>query len=191
MQAARERIKNDRSNGVALKDKMRANKKLMAGGLFKMGTVRLGQTVLEVQKENVANTIRKVQEKQVKEHDSYLALVEKAAEINAQGKPPKSWGVKDLKIVVASLKRKGDPALPTRKADLFTRYEQTKDRVPLDDAFTLLGPDDANTAALVAAGNAMDEDGSANDESDSEILTEDDPAIARMCEDNEYQLVAV
>ena len=191
LQAARELIKNDINNGVALKDKMRADKRLMAGGLFKMGTVRLGQTVLEGLKENFANTIRKVREKQAKEYDLYLALAAKAAEIIAQGTPPKSWGVKDLKIVVASLKRKGDLALPTRKADLFTRYKQTKDRVPLDDASTLLGPDDANNAAIVAAGDAMDEDGSASDESNIESLIEDDPATARICEDNEYQLVAV
>ena len=53
LHAARERIREDMSNGQSIRDQLKANSRLSAGILFKSGSTRLGKTVFDVCRENI------------------------------------------------------------------------------------------------------------------------------------------
>ena len=49
----------------------------------------------------------------------------------SSGKEMNKMSIKDLRTILKSLKQKGDKALPTKKCDMLTLYDQWKDRKPL------------------------------------------------------------
>ena len=63
-----------------------------------------------------------------------------------------SFSNKDLKIILKSLKRKGDTALPTKKNEMVQLYHEWKGREPIK--FDLSGPVGVTTAIT----NNIDDD---------------------------------
>ena len=100
--------------------------------VFKSGSTRLGQTVLDVVKSNAAEKQRLQQEKKVKAIEAYHNAKEAADRVVAtKGIDPEKWNVADLKVILKSLKREGDTAIPSLKKDLRALYTLWKDRVPI------------------------------------------------------------
>ena len=103
---ARAQIKRNREKGVTFREKIKMI-------VLKSGSTRLGQKVLDVVKSNDA----------------------KAAGVRifeTKGTDSEKWNVADLKVVLKSLKRKGDGPLPSLKKDLRALYTMRKDRAPID-----------------------------------------------------------
>ena len=72
----------------------------------------------------------------------YLLLKDKAAAVLALGKTPDKWSAKELKLIVAPLKRKEDGAMPKLKKELLETYYKWKDRPPLFDSDAIIGVND-------------------------------------------------
>ena len=104
-------------------------RKVSAGIVFKSGSTRLGQTVLDVVKANAAEKQRKQQEKNMKAIKAYHNAKEAAdLVVGTKGIDPDKLF---LKIILKSLKREGDSAIPSLKKDLRALYSSWKDRAPI------------------------------------------------------------
>ena len=68
---ARAQIKRNREEGATFREKITMARKVSAGIVFKSGSTRLGQTVLDVVKSNAAEKQRLQQEKKVKAIEAY------------------------------------------------------------------------------------------------------------------------
>ena len=60
-----------------------------------------------------------------------LAKVQKANEVKALGKTNASLSNEQIKTLLAPLKRKGDAAIPSRKADMLKRLTEWEARGPI------------------------------------------------------------
>ena len=126
---SRERIKKESKKGKCLREQIKDVKRLTAGKLFKMGTTRLGKSLLDVHKENVANEYMKQKDKLLKEKIKYDESMAKGKEILDKNIPFDKLKLKEMHLVLAPLKRKGDK-WPTKRKELIKLYPQVKDRAP-------------------------------------------------------------
>jgi len=99
--------------------------------LFKVGTTRLGKTLLDIHHENNEKESRRETERILKEKAKYDESVIKANEILNKNVPFEKLKVKEMHLVLAPLKRKGDK-WPNKRKDLIALYPQVKDRKPLE-----------------------------------------------------------
>ena len=131
LQSVREKIKSKRDEGKTLKEQLQEGKKVTAGRCFKSGTCRLGQTVFDVVRENKAKRNAIDAAKSNKDREECIKKAAAAAVIRALGKPNKDLTVNQLKVLLAALKRKGDAAIPSRRAEILLRLSHAESRVPL------------------------------------------------------------
>ena len=83
-------------------------KKLSVGKLFKVGTTRLGKSLLDIHHENSRKEFNKERERLIKEKAKYDEYVSKAKEILDRDVPFEKLKVKEMHQVLAPLKQKGD-----------------------------------------------------------------------------------
>ena len=159
---SRERVKNERDNGKTVKEKIQAAKRVTAGVLFKASSCRIGKDVFEVQRDHAQERLTIEMAKLNKVKQNYLLLKDKAAAVLALGKTPDKWSAKELKIVVAPLKRKEDGAMPKLKKELLEAYQKWKDRPPLFDLDAVLGVNDLQICGDGNASETDDEDDAKN-----------------------------
>ena len=103
---ARAQIKRNREEGTTFREKITMARKVSAGIVFKSGSTRLGQTVLDVVQANAAEKKRKQNEKNVKAIEAYRNAKEAGDRIFAtKGTDSEKWNVADLKIILKLLKQ--------------------------------------------------------------------------------------
>ena len=100
----------------------------------------MGQTVFDVVKENRDKRTQIDQAKIGKAREVFNKKVAAAATIKALGKPVTDLTVTQLKILLAPLKRKGDTALPSKRADVLTRLAQWESRgaLPVEEELDIV-----------------------------------------------------
>ena len=127
---SRERIKEEQSKGKEVRENLEAVKKLTAGKLFKAGTTRLGATVLEMHEKNLMLEASKRKEKDMVQKRKQNALRVEAQKIIDDNKPFDftKLKVKEMKIVLAPLKRPGEK-WPIKRKELIDLYAAVKDRL--------------------------------------------------------------
>ena len=76
-----------------------------------------------------------MKQKIMKEEKDYLEAKQLADNLIATGKSIEKFTNADLKIILKSLKRKGDEAFPTRKNDMVQLYNKWKNREPMTFEF--------------------------------------------------------
>ena len=145
---SRERIKEEKSKGKDVREQLKLVKKLTAGNLFKVGTTRLGKTLLDIHHENSRKESIKEREKLIKEKAKYDESVMKAKEILDRNVPFDSLKVKEMHQVLAPLKRKGDK-WPTKRQDLIALYPKVKDRAPLEFEIDTISNNDDETVKQI------------------------------------------
>ena len=85
--------------------------------MFNLGTCRIGNTAFDIIKDNIIHKTNEAQAKASKVYNDHHKNLEAAAEVRALGKPYAQLNNVQLKALIATLKRKGDPVMPSRKAD--------------------------------------------------------------------------
>ena len=128
---AREKIKIEQENGKNTIQRLKDAKKVTAGICYKSGTNRLGKQVFQVCRETVNKKIEMMKQKIMKEEKDYLEAKQLADNLIATGKSIEKFTNADLKIILKSLKRKGDEAFPTRKNDMVQLYNKWNNREPM------------------------------------------------------------
>ena len=129
---ARERIKREQNEGKTIVERIKEQKgAVSAGKLFNSGVCRIGKTVFDLVSQNATNNKKAAEEKGNAARTVLLAKVKKADEIKALGKPYASLNNEQIKLLLAPLKRKGDLAIPTRKADMLLRLTEWEARGPI------------------------------------------------------------
>ena len=83
-------------------------------------------------KDNVIHKTNKVLEKALKDHNTHLEKLALSAGVHALRKTYAQLTCVQLKALIAPLKRKGDPATPSKKADLIRTLESWKDRTEVE-----------------------------------------------------------
>ena len=121
---ARQRIREDRSHGMSIKEQLKSNTKLSAGILFKAGSNRLGKTVFEVCKENYDDKQKTAIKKIQKEEEEYKRNVSNAQKVFEKKGNIQQMTIKELTIICKPLKRKSDGAMPNKKNDLIAKYHE-------------------------------------------------------------------
>ena len=102
----------------------------LPGVCWKHRTNRLGKSIFEVVKERQTKNEIEISTKVFAEEKTYLQLKEEADRLISSGKDLKKMSIKDLRTILKSLKRNGDKALPTKKAQMLELYQDWKDREP-------------------------------------------------------------
>ena len=161
---SRERIKMESSKGKDVREQLKKVKKLTAGKLFKIGTTRLGKTLLDIHHENTEKETMKQRDKLLKEKAKYDESVMKAKEILDQNIPFDKLKVKEMHLVLAPLKRKGDK-WPSKRKELIALYPQVKDRTPLEFEINSV----VDTVTEMSINDDVNKD---NIDSDDETITE-------------------
>jgi len=69
--------------------------------------------------------------KSSKDREKRIAKAAAAAVIRALGKANKDLTVNQLKVLLAALKRKGDAAIPSHRAEILVRLAHAESRAPL------------------------------------------------------------
>ena len=140
LMTARERIKGDRDAGKSYEDELREMKRITGGKLFKAGQVRIGKSIFKIHQENRTKEEEDARKKRTKKNQEYSACVAAASTLLASGVNHETKITrKQLKILIAPYKRKEDPAVPSRKADLLEYYLAIRHRplrnvYPVNDA---------------------------------------------------------
>ena len=127
---ARSRIKRNREEGKSLVEKIRQMKGITAGRLFHANSSRVGQTILQVYKENMAMQEEEDNERANNAAITYRAAKEAADTLLATGILVSKMSNAQLRTILTPLKTKDDGAMPTRKKDTIAAYDKWKDRVP-------------------------------------------------------------
>ena len=161
---AREQIKRERQEGKTLLEKIKAQKgRFSAGKAYNANIVRIGETVLELLVGTEITTAQEVAAKQQQTREEYTAKVAAANEVKGLGKLPAQLTIKQLKVLIAPLKRKGDGAMPTAKAALVSKLAELEARGMLTVEEVAL---EVEVEAPAVVGAAAEEEGCA--ESDME-----------------------
>ena len=121
---ARERIREDMSNGKSIKDQLKANSRLSAGILFKSGSTRLGKTVFDVCRENIEEKRKQTIDKMNKEKDEYNKNVENATKVWEKKGELEKMTIRELTIVCKPLKRKSDGKMPNKREELIAKFKE-------------------------------------------------------------------
>ena len=127
---ARIGIKKNRKVCQTLKEKLVESKSIIAGRLFKAGSVRIGKTLFGIQKENRDNENAATIEKEVQARETYLNQRAAAYAIIDLGIEPTMLSSEQLKTILLPLKLRSDDPMPTLKAKQFTAYMKWKYRQP-------------------------------------------------------------
>ena len=91
----------------------------------------MGADVFAACKENINKKVEDTIQKIKQEEREYLKLKEKVDELVSSSTNIEKFSSNDkLKVILKSLKRNGDPALPTKKKDMLELYNKWKDRKP-------------------------------------------------------------
>ena len=112
-----------------MKEKIQESKRITAGTKFKAGSCRIGKTVFDIQKENIAKKQQEYNDKFKKVTDAYLKDIDSANAVRALNIVPMKWTVKQMSIILKQLK-KSDKKLPTKKKESQSLYLQWSDRIP-------------------------------------------------------------
>ena len=131
MQAARERIREGRDEGLSLKERLSKMKQITAGQLFKAKGCRIGKDIFAIRTENAEANKKERDNIMRKEKENYLKWQQEASDVLASGVTLDKMTNKQLLALLRPLKRKGDKAMPTTKRDRIARYNETKHRPPL------------------------------------------------------------
>ena len=121
---ARERIRDDMSNGKSIRDQLKENSRLSAGILFKSGSTRLGKTVFDVCRDNIEDKRKKTIDKMKKEKDEYMKNVENATKVWEKKSELEKMTIRELTIVCRPLKRKSDGKMPNKKEELIAKFKE-------------------------------------------------------------------
>jgi hypothetical protein len=135
-------IKNERNTenlfkrykeGKTLRESLKSqdNKRFTAGSLFKANRVAIDDEVLEYMEEKEVEAVRKQHASISKHTNEYLTNKDRAELVFASKKKPEVMFIAELKAVVKWKKRKGDKAIPSTKALLLQRYNETIERTDL------------------------------------------------------------
>ena len=141
--------------------------------MFKVGTTRLGKTLLDIHHENSKKESIKEREKLIKEKAKYDESVIKALQILNKNIPFDNLKVKEMHQVLAPLKRKGDK-WPNKKKDMIALYPQVKDRAALEFDIDLICVDAANNDDKENI-NHINDDGDSNNNTgvtDDDVFTD-------------------
>ena len=141
--------------------------------MFKVGTTRLGKTLLDIHHENSKQESIKEREKLIKEKAKYDESVIKALQILNKNIPFDNLKVKEMHQVLAPLKRKGDK-WPNKKKDMIALYPQVKDRAALEFDIDLICVDAANNDDKENI-NHINDDGDSNNNTgvtDDDVFTD-------------------
>ena len=162
---SRERIKEEKGKGKDVREQLKSVKKLTAGKLFKIGTTRLGKTLLDIHHENIINESIRERERLIKEKNKYDESVMKPKQILDKNVPFDNLKVKEMHLVLAPLKRKGDK-WPTKRHDLIALYPQVKDRAPLEFEIDLISKYDDENA------NQLNDDSNIGTNNEDDIISD-------------------
>ena len=154
---ARERIRRNREEGESVSDNLKVIKKMAAARMFILGKMRLGEDIRDSVQVNYNKHVQAVATKAVKDAASYRVTLTNYNSVLALNINPQTWNLTQLKQVLKPFKTKDDAAMPTKKADLYTRYlswqmrrprpveDVGEEAAPLEEDITLLPPaDDGN-----------------------------------------------
>ena len=144
---ARERIKRERNEGKTITERIKEQRgAVTAGKLFNAGACRIGKIVFDLVNANAENNRIAAKEKGDAARLVLLQKVDKANTIRALNKPNSQLNNEQLKILCAALKRDGDKAIPTLKADLLSRLREWEARgaVVVEEAVALVVAKAAN-----------------------------------------------
>ena len=123
----REQIKKEQDEGKKLAEKLKEAKRITTGMLYKTGdTIRLGPDIFTICKENEMKKDQEMRSKMKADEEAYLKVKAQADEIIASSESIHKLSNKQLSIVLKSLKRNGDPALPNKKKEMIELYEVWK-----------------------------------------------------------------
>ena len=129
----------EQREGKLLAQKLQEAKRITSGILFKTcETNRLGADVFAACKESVNKKEEETIKKIKAEEKEYLQLKEKADEIISSSTNIEKLSNEKLKLILKSLKRNGDPALPTKKKDMLELYKEWKLRKPRKFVYPVL-----------------------------------------------------
>ena len=128
LHAARERIREDMSNGQSIRDQLKANSRLSVGILFKSGSTRLGKTVFDVCRENIEDKKNKAIEKIMKDKNEYHRNVENATKVWEKKGEIENMTIRELTIVCKPLKLKSDGKMPIKKDQLIYKFKEWSGR---------------------------------------------------------------
>ena len=114
--------------GLSIKEKLQQMTKLSASNVFNCGTVRVGQTLLDLHLENLDN--HNTEKRRMMEVDRVVWVTNRAAAdaITITTPDVSKLSNAKLKILLLPLKLKEDGAMPTKKADMLLKYMEWKDR---------------------------------------------------------------
>ena len=127
----REQIKKEQDEGKKLAEKLKDAKRITTGMLYKTGdTIRLGPDIFTICKENEMKKDEEMRNRMKADEEAYLKLKAQANEIISSSESIQKLSNKQLSIVLKSLKRNGDPALPNKKKEMIKLYEEWKHQPP-------------------------------------------------------------
>ena len=127
---SRERIKEEQTKLKNVREQLKSVKRLPVGNFFKAGATRLGKTLLEVHEGNLLKHTLEEKEKLFKQKETMNEAIIEAKKVMERNVPFDKLTVKDMKLLLAPLKRPGDK-WPTKRKDLIELYPKVKDRLPL------------------------------------------------------------
>ena len=104
-------------------------------------------------------------ERLIKEKNKYDKSVMKAKQILDKNVPFDNLKVKEMHLVLAPLKRKGDK-WPTKRHDLIALYPQVKDRAPLEFEIDLISKYDDENA------NQLNDDSNIGTNNEDDIISD-------------------
>ena len=129
----------EQTEGKLLAQKLQKAKRITPGILFKtFETNQLGANVFPACKENINKKEEETTQKTKAEEKQYLKQKEKADEIISSATNIEKLSNEKLKLILKSLKRNGDPALPTKKKDMLELYKEWKLRKPRKFVYPVL-----------------------------------------------------
>ena len=127
---ARERIRQNRIEGESVSDRLNAIKRMTSAKMFLLGKTKLGEDIRDNARKNYNEHEMTQAANKVKAINAYREMVNDYNSVMALNLDPQQWNVSQLKKVLKPLKKREDPAMPSRKADLYALYLRWQSRKP-------------------------------------------------------------
>ena len=137
-------------------------KKITSGLVFSAGNVHLDNHILSIVKTKVESETKKI-EIQEKNKKRKIVKAEKVNKIINSGSSYKTWTNDDLKVMCGYFKKKGYPAVPSRKDELQKYWEKIEEDNPDKFMEKEIEGDFENSKADVDEMNNEEDDNGCND----------------------------
>ena len=173
LMAARERIRDNRDEGLSMKQKLEKMKQITAGQLFKAKGCRIGKDIFGVHMANIKAEEAKRKENMRNEKDKYTAMQTEATNLLASGVELSKMTNKQLLVLLRPLTRKEDGPMPTVKKVMLERYEQWKNRplLTFDQVHEAVNNDDSESDDTETTSIALIEEGDTEQEQEQDAAS--------------------